>query len=126
MQHPGVPARLKVLPVFAFVYLIFPRDVLFDFRSFGFMDDFVVVSILCGIFITKGWQHVARYEKGKSDSIDVDFQVLVREEKSPRNEGPDDRSAEHGSRSGPPGDAEPESNNTEEDDTPDKDLRSRE
>ena len=126
MQHPGVPARLKVLPVFAFVYLIFPRDVLFDFRPFGFIDDFVVASILCGIFISKGWQHVAHYEKGKSDSINVDFQVLMREEQSPRNDGRDDRSADPGPRSGPSGNAEPESKNTGEDDTPYKDLRSQE
>ena len=85
MSHPAVPTRLKVLPVLAFIYLIFPRDLFFDFRAFGILDDFVVVSVLLGIFINKAGKHVLEYNERRFDSIDADFQVLVREEGGPED-----------------------------------------
>jgi uncharacterized membrane protein YkvA (DUF1232 family) len=80
MSHPAVPMRLKSLPAIAFVYLIFPRDLIIDFRPFGVggIDDLVVVTVLLTIFINKGLANVARYDKRKSDSIDADFRVLER------------------------------------------------
>jgi uncharacterized membrane protein YkvA (DUF1232 family) len=80
MSQPAVPRWLKGLPVIAFVYLIFPRDLIIDFHPFGVMDDLVVVGVLLTIFINRGSGYVARYDRGKGDAIDVDFQVLVREE----------------------------------------------
>jgi uncharacterized membrane protein YkvA (DUF1232 family) len=121
MSHPAVPRRLKVLPVVAFVYLIFPRDLIIDFRPFGVMDDFVVVSVLLTIFINKGWAYAARADKGKGDAIDADFQVLMRGEG--RSTGDPSASAP-GSGPDAPAD-EPRAGDGPADDTPDEDLRSR-
>ncbi|MDA1173447.1 MAG: DUF1232 domain-containing protein [Chloroflexi bacterium] len=116
MRHPAVPRRLKALPIFAFVYLIFPRDLIIDFRPFGMMDDLIVVTVLLSIFINKGQQAVADYEKGKSDSIDADFQVLMHEEGR----------ATDGPPSSDPSSPGPDAPDPDEpgDDTPHEDLRS--
>jgi hypothetical protein len=124
MQHPAVPARLKALPAIAFVYLIFPRDLILDLRPFGMLDDMVVVSILLGIFVNKGWQYVGLYDKGKSDAIDADFQVLMQEEGRPTEEAGDDPlSATPPPSAGPPAAAAPGDNGVADDDTPHEDLR---
>jgi uncharacterized membrane protein YkvA (DUF1232 family) len=117
MQHPAVPRRLKTLPVIAFVYLIFPRDLIIDFRPFGLLDDLIVVSILLSIFINKGQQYVANYDKGKSDSIDADFQVLMHEAGRSPDEPPSSSPDPDAPASDKPGD-------DEDDDTPHEDLRS--
>jgi uncharacterized membrane protein YkvA (DUF1232 family) len=124
MQHPAVPTRLKALPVIAFIYLIFPRDLILDLRPFGVLDDMVVLSILLGIFINKGRQYVGLYDKGKSDAIDADFQVLMQEEDHPTEEpGGDPPSATPPPSAGPPAAAAPGDNGAADDDTPHEDLR---
>ncbi len=85
MSHSAVPNRLKVLPVIAFIYMIFPRDLFIDFHPFGLADDLVAVSVLLSIFINKSWKYVGGDGKKKSDAIDADFEVLIHEEK--RSEG---------------------------------------
>ena len=124
MQHPGVPARLKVMPAIAFVYLIFPRDLILDLRPFGVLDDMVVVSTLLGIFVNKGWQYVGLYDKGKSDAIDADFQILMPEESPPTEEaGGDPPPATPPPSAVPPAAAAPGDNGAADDDTPHQDLR---
>lgn len=85
ITHPAVPLRLKALPLFAFVYLVFPRDLIFDFRAFGYFEDVIVVTLLLGIFSTRAWKHVNDDRKRKSDAIDVDYQVLDRDDGSDPN-----------------------------------------
>ena len=119
MRHPAVPRRLKALPIFAFVYLIFPRDLIIDFRPFGMMDDLIVVTVLLSIFINKGQQAVASYDKGKSDSIDADFQVLMHEEGRATDEP---SSAASSDPDAPTPDAP--ASDSPDDDTPHEDLRS--
>ena len=69
MTHPDVPLRLKTLPVLALAYVIFPRDLLPDFRPFGFIDDVIVVTVLLGIFTSRGWYHIERAKKGGFHSV---------------------------------------------------------
>ena len=79
ISHPAVPLRLKLLPLLAFAYLIFPRDLFPDYiRGLGLIDDIIVMTILFGIFTSKALKHVAAAERRKKDSIDVDFEVLGR------------------------------------------------
>ena len=79
MSHPAVPVRLKVLPIFAFIYFIFPRDLIFDFRpGIGHLDDLVVIGVCLGFFINRGWRYVLEEQKRKEDSILADFEVLDR------------------------------------------------
>lgn len=85
ITHPAVPLRLKALPLFAFVYLVFPRDLIFDFRAFGYFEDVIVVTLLLGIFSTRAWKHVNDDRKRKSDAIVVDYQVLDRDDGSDPN-----------------------------------------
>ena len=113
MQHPAVPRRLKTLPLIAFTYLIFPRDLIFDFRVLGVFDDVLVVSLLLGIFINKGWGYVRAAEKEKSDAIDAEFKVLMRNER-----GDDAPGAKAG-------DDPPAPPNRADDGTPYDDLRRR-
>ena len=76
MTHPDVPLRLKTLPVLALAYLVLPKDLLFDFRAFGLIDDLIVVTVLLGIFTTRGWYHIERAKKGKDDAIPAAFEVV--------------------------------------------------
>ena len=79
ITHPAVPLRLKLLPLLAFAYLVFPRDLFPDYiRGFGLIDDIIVMTILFGIFTTKALKYVAAHERRKRDAIDVDFEVLGR------------------------------------------------
>jgi uncharacterized membrane protein YkvA (DUF1232 family) len=78
MTHPAVPASLKALPVIAFLYLIFPKDLFFDFRPFGHVDDLIVIAILLGIFTTKASNAILRAQKTKDDAILVEFEVMDR------------------------------------------------
>ena len=80
MQHPAVPKRLKALPIAAFIYLMFPRDIIFDYRFPGAIDDILVVTLLLGLFVSKATPYVIAKDKEKSDSIDAEFKVLMREE----------------------------------------------
>ena len=81
MQHPAVPKRLKALPITAFVYLILPRDIIFDYRFLGAFDDVLVVTLLLGLFISKATPYVTAREKERSDAIDAEFKVLMRKER---------------------------------------------
>ena len=79
ITRPAVPVRLKLLPLVAFVYLTFPRDLFPDYiRGLGLIDDVVITTVLFGIFTTKALKHVAADERRKKNSIDVDFEVLGR------------------------------------------------
>ena len=79
ISHPAVPLRLKLLPVLAFAYLVFPRDLMPDWiRVFGLIDDVIVITILFGIFTKRALKYVVADERRKKDSIDVDFEVLGR------------------------------------------------
>ena len=92
MQHPAVPKRLKALPIAAFIYLMFPRDIIFDYRFPGAIDDILVVTLLLGLFVSKATPYVIAKDKEKSDSIDAEFKVLMREEHraSPDADAPTD------------------------------------
>jgi len=76
MTHPDVPLRLKTLPVLALAYVVFPRDLFLDFRPFGLIDDVIVVTLLLGIFTSRGWYHIERAKKGKDDAIPAAFEVV--------------------------------------------------
>ena len=83
--HLAVPLRLKALPLIAFVYLVFPRDLFFDFRAGGYFEDVIVVTVLLGIFSTRAWKYVNGDRKRKSDAIVVDYEVLDRDDGSGPN-----------------------------------------
>jgi uncharacterized membrane protein YkvA (DUF1232 family) len=87
MTHPAVPFWLKTLPVIAFLYLIFPRDLFFDFRAFGHVDDFIVIAVLLGIFTTKAMRYVVSAQKTKDGAIPVEFEVLDRTDAPPHADG---------------------------------------
>ena len=76
MTHPDVPLRLKTLPVLALAYLVFPKDLFLDLRPFGLIDDLIVVTVLLGIFTSRGWYHIERAKKGKDDAIPTAFEVV--------------------------------------------------
>jgi uncharacterized membrane protein YkvA (DUF1232 family) len=123
MSHPAVPRRLRALPIIAFIYLIFPRDLIVDFRMFGVFDDLIVVSILLSIFIRKGWAYVEGYNEKRSDSIDADFQVLMRDQGRPSSSSGASDTKPPGA--GPAADAgAPSADSDADDDTPHEDLRS--
>lgn len=113
MQHPAVPKRLKALPIAAFVYLIFPRDIIFDYRFLGAFDDVLIVALLLGIFISKATPYVTAKEKEKADAIDVEFRVLMQQE---RGDAADSPSADAGAAADAPG-------AHDDDGTPHDDLR---
>ena len=77
--------RLKMLPLLAFLYFIFPRDLLMDFRPGGFLDDFVVVGVLLSVFAAKAAPYVNPRRKEKVESIPVDFEVKDRVDGSSTN-----------------------------------------
>ncbi len=76
MTHPDVPLRLKTLPVLALAYIVFPRDLFLDFRPFGLIDDLIVVTVLLGVFTSRGWYHIERAKKGRDDAIPTAFEVV--------------------------------------------------
>jgi uncharacterized membrane protein YkvA (DUF1232 family) len=90
MQHPAVPKRLKALPIAAFVYLMSPRDIIFDYGHgfLGAFDDVLVVTLLLGIFISKATPYVTAEEKEKADAIDVEFRVLMQQERGDAADSP--------------------------------------
>ncbi len=60
----------------ALAYVVFPRDLFLDFRPFGLIDDLIVVTLLLGIFTSRGWYHIERAKKGKDDAIPTAFEVV--------------------------------------------------
>ena len=107
MTHPAVPMRLKVLPILAFIYLAFPRDLWFDFRAFGFLDDFIVGGLLIGTFVNKGWTRVQAAQKQRDETIPAEFRVIDEDDDAPSSEGaPSDEGVSSGD-DAPPTDADP-------------------
>ncbi len=100
MTHPDVPLRLKTLPVLALAYIVFPRDLFLDVRPFGLIDDLIVVTVLLGIFTSRGWHHIDRAKKRKDDAIPAQFEV-VEPDAGPDDDGgadaeqPSDENAPH-------------------------------
>ena len=76
MTHRAVPLHLKALPVLALIYLLFPRDLWFDFRAFGLLDDLIVGGLLIGTFVNKGWNHVLNAQRQRDDTIPAEFRVV--------------------------------------------------
>ena len=86
MTHRAVPVHLKALPVLALIYLLFPRDLWFDFRLFGLLDDLIIGGLLIGTFINKGWERVLTAERKRDDTIPAEFRVID-EDDAPSPEG---------------------------------------
>ena len=78
MKHPAVPKRLKLLPILAVAYFLFPRDLLMDFRPFGHLDDLIVITVLLNIFVAKAAPYIDPRKKEKIEAIPVDFEVKER------------------------------------------------
>ena len=97
MRRPDVPAALKALPVLAFAYFVFPRDLMLDLRAFGLIDDFIVAGLLLGVFLSKAAERVARSEKSRQEAVPADYVVLGDEKQPPAGEGGGEGAA-------PPGD----------------------
>ncbi len=90
MTHPAVPLRLKILPILALAYLVVPRDVIPDFiRFFGLLDDLIVMSVLLGIFTSKGFRYVQAEKKANKDAVPVEFEVIDRVESNGPRPGTD-------------------------------------
>ena len=96
MTHPAVPVHLKVLPVLAFIYLVFPRDLWFDFRAFGFLDDFIVGGLLIGTFVNKGWARVQAAQRKRDDTIPAEFRVIDEDDPSSPEDAPTDAASSTG------------------------------
>ena len=90
MTHPAVPVHLKVLPVLAFIYLVFPRDLWFDFRAFGFLDDFIVGGLFIGTFVNKGWARVLEAQRKRDDTIPAEFRVINEDDPTSTEDAPSD------------------------------------
>lgn len=90
MTHPAVPVHLKVLPVLAFIYLVFPRDLWFDFRAFGFLDDFIVGGLFIGTFVNKGWARVLEAQRKRDETIPAEFRVINEDDPPPAEDTPPD------------------------------------
>ena len=96
MTHPAVPVHLKVLPVLAFIYLVFPRDLWFDFRAFGFLDDFIVGGLLIGTFVNKGWARVQAAQRKRDETIPAEFRVIDEDDPSSPEDAPSDAASPTG------------------------------
>ena len=90
MTHPAVPVHLKVLPVLAFIYLVFPRDLWFDFRAFGFLDDFIVGGLFIGTFVNKGWARVLEAQRKRDETIPAEFRVINEDDAPSAEDTPPD------------------------------------
>lgn len=97
MSHPAVPLRLKALPALALLYVLFPRDAVFDFRAFGLLDDVVVAGVLVSVFTSKGWRRVLDAASKREGAIPADFHVL-----DPDAVQPDDPDAQSDDPAAPP------------------------
>ncbi|MEE8519536.1 MAG: DUF1232 domain-containing protein [Dehalococcoidia bacterium] len=106
MTHPDVPLRLKLLPVVAVVYFVLPRDLFFDYRPFGFLDDFIIGSILLGAFTSKATKYLDREKRAKEEAVKVEFKVIDEDaEEDGKGEQAESSQAGHGDE--PPQDQEP-------------------
>ena len=84
MTHPAVPYKLRALPVIALVYFLWPRDLFFDYRPFGFVDDLVIGFILLAVFTARAWPYALkadhRKEEMRKEAVKVEFKVVEEEE----------------------------------------------
>ena len=118
MTHPEVPWRLKLLPVIAVVYFVLPRDLFFDYRPFGFLDDFIIGSILFGTFTSKAQRYLNKEQRAKDEAVKVDFEVLDTDENGDGNS----KGNKDGKDSGPSGQTDTDQGEAKE--PPKEDLRS--
>jgi uncharacterized membrane protein YkvA (DUF1232 family) len=83
MTHPGVPFRLKLLPIIAVIYFLIPRDVFFDYRQLGFLDDFIIGTFLLGSFTSRAVGYLSGEKRAKEEAVKVDFKVLDEDDENP-------------------------------------------
>ena len=77
MRHPAVPSWLKLLPVIAVAYVVFPFDFLRDFIPVvGLIDDVWVFFILITIFMMWGGSYASRTPKDGGTTITTTYDVL--------------------------------------------------
>ena len=79
MTHPRVPLWVKALPVLAFLYFIWPVDLLFDFPpGIGHIDDFIVIMVLLNAFFWLARRYAARPPPSPSDGkiVQAEFHVI--------------------------------------------------
>ena len=78
MAHPRVPFWVKLLPVLAFLYFIWPVDLIFDFPPFiGHIDDFVVVLLLFNAFFWLAQRYAGRPPPDPDDGRTVQAEFYV-------------------------------------------------
>lgn len=59
IAHPLVPRRLKVPLLLLPLYLIWPRDLVFDFSSgIGHIDDLLIILIGLSLFKSRAGKHI--------------------------------------------------------------------
>ncbi len=90
MRHPGVPPWLKLLPVIAVAYVVFPHDFLKDtLPVVGWMDDIWVFFILMTIFTALGGALASRQQKRRdAKTITTRYEVLEEGEEGEDEEKP--------------------------------------
>ena len=94
MRHPAVPFWLKLLPVVAVAYVIFPNDFFRDFIPVvGYLDDTWVFIMLMSLFMIVGGWYASRTPKRHENTITTTYEVLDpdREDKDDPKEGPPQR-----------------------------------
>ena len=77
LLSPRVPFKLKLIPVLAVTYVIFPHDFLKDFIPIvGWIDDFWVFSLAMGGFIMLSNAHLSKTSDQSGKIIQPDYEVL--------------------------------------------------
>ena len=76
MTHRAVPWGWELLPIMALAYIINPRDLFFDFRTLGYLDDLAVAGLLLTIFTSKGREYVSKAERVGEGTIPAEFEVI--------------------------------------------------
>ncbi len=79
MRHPQVPIVLKALPMLALAYIIWPRDLLFDFPPvIGHLDDFLVTFALTSLFLRLASRYVLGEPRKRDypETVQADFRVV--------------------------------------------------
>ena len=81
LLSPKVPFKLKLIPVFALAYVIFPHDFLKDFIPIvGWIDDFWIFSLAMGGFIMLSKPHLSKIPGQSEKIIQPDYEVLDTDE----------------------------------------------
>ena len=72
-----VPLKLKLLPVLAVGYVIFPHDLLKDFIPIvGWIDDFWIFSIAMGGFVMLSNRHLSEISDKSEKIIQTNYEIL--------------------------------------------------